>query len=79
MADRKCVNCIHLEVCAICKPWPFDQGCDNYLELVRCKDCRFSIIAEDGRTLCDMHDPYDVNPRGDKNYFCADGERKDNG
>lgn len=45
MDDRKCANCIHLEVCAICKPWPFDCGCDQYLELVR------KPITEKGQTM----------------------------
>ena len=86
MADRKCANCIHLEVCAICKPRPFDQGCDNYLELVRCKDCKHRDANQTEPGGCHLCNYHSCDRKGHERYlyvegndFCSCGERKDNG
>lgn len=51
----------------------------NAPELIRCKDCRFLIdhygFMNDGY-CANMRDKYDVKFKPDKNFFCADGERK---
>ena len=52
---------------------------DRWKELIRCKDCRFLIdhygFMNDGY-CANMRDKYDVKFKPDKNFFCADGERK---
>lgn len=49
-------------------------------ELIRCKDCRFLIdnygFMNDGY-CANMRDKYDVKFKPDKDFFCADGERKE--
>lgn len=40
--------------------------------IVRCKDCKFGTDW-DGRLGCEWHGFYKTEP----NWFCADGERKD--
>lgn len=45
-------------------------------EVVRCKDCKYGIKAlESSFMLCIK--PYSGSPLHDINYYCADGERKD--
>ena len=42
-------------------------------ELVRCKDCRFgSLWSDENVIVCDK-----LSKTRDKNWFCADGERKE--
>lgn len=48
------------------------------VEVVRCKDCIYSFMSITGKTVlyCDMH-PSDDHLNLDKNYYCADGERRE--
>jgi hypothetical protein len=41
---------------------------------VRCKDCSFGMYAGFGKVMCDM---YPIVEKA--NFYCAMGERKDNG
>lgn len=81
MSEERCANCAHLSVCAICKPWPFDCGCDEYMaEVVRCHKC-----ALRGSFGCPMYHYVGQNRDGDDMYiddtrhdgYCDRGERKD--
>ena len=60
------------------KPTTFDDL--GYVQVVRCKDCRFLIdhygFMNDGY-CANMRDKYDVKFKPDKDWFCADGERKE--
>ena len=71
-----CDNCFHFPICC------FDDAPDecpyflsnDLVEVVRCKDCKHSIkrsedVYECG-CFCAMTTP---------EFYCADGERKDNG
>ena len=51
---------------------------DDIIEVVRCKDCIYSFMSITGETVlyCDMR-PSDDHLGLDKNYYCADGERKE--
>lgn len=44
------------------------------VEVVRCKDCTYGVYAGLGKFMCDLHE---FVGKGD--FYCASGERKDNG
>lgn len=49
----------------------------DLVEVVRCKDCAYAFMSITGNSVlyCDMR-PSDDHLELNKNYFCADGERK---
>ncbi len=55
---------------------------DNHGELVRCKDCKYRSIycteATDGTTLYTCNHPCANDVPRPFDWFCADGERRDN-
>jgi len=56
------------------------QWNDNHGELVRCKDCRFLIdhygFMDDGYCR-NMRNEHNIKFKPDKDWFCADGKRKE--
>ena len=54
------------------------EDCPNYLSVVRCKDCKH---WHEGTGRCDQHSHYEQDELNefDRDYFCAYGERKDDG
>lgn len=50
---------------------------EDVVEVVRCKDCMYSFMSITGKTVlyCDMR-PSDDHLELDKDYYCADGERR---
>lgn len=59
------------------KPTTFEDL--GYVQVIRCKDCKFLIdhygFMNDGY-CANMRDKYCVKFKPDKDWFCADGERK---
>lgn len=51
-----------------------DTPTADVVEVVRCKDCKYGVDW-DGRLGCEWHGFYQTEP----NWFCADGERRDDG
>ena len=46
-------------------------------QIVRCKDCQYQYFKfKDGRIVCGRTDNGETHP---SDWFCADGERKDDG
>lgn len=70
-----CVKCVHHDVCVkLGKPALYginkELGCDKYLEVVRCKDCkRCSHDSMFGGYWCNGH-------RVKADDFCSYGERR---
>lgn len=54
------------------------QIASDVVEVVRCKDCIYSFMSITGKTVlyCDMR-PSDDHLNLDKDYYCADGERRE--
>lgn len=50
----------------------------DVVEVVRCKDCVYSFMSISGETVlyCDMR-PSDDHLELNKDYYCADGERRE--
>lgn len=75
MTCKDCHDCIHDELCNVQGYVDPDEcSCfrdnENFVEVVRCKDCtHYDEVGE-----CEVH-PHDG--RFNVNYFCADGEMKD--
>ena len=58
-----------------------DECAGNPPELVRCKDCAFALICDDGHKKwieckCHYEQGYDPEEPHPLDWFCADGERK---
>ena len=54
----------------------FDAIADKRIELVRCGECRWACLAPQRQTATCMKKR--LPSTHDYEYFCADGERKDN-
>ena len=56
---------------------------EDVVKILRCKDCKYAHLTYDGQVkYCDMwkdDDDYYIELYLDGDWFCADGERKDNG
>lgn len=85
MATKKCGDCIHAEICkqvnsgwfspkniAYCKGFKCSA---NFVEVVRCKDCKHMNITGIGFRWCQAWER--IQTMGDDG-FCCFGERKDN-
>lgn len=70
-----CKDCVHIEVCAVC---PHDLPvCDSYMEVVRCKDCKYWWKANElcrHEKCCDVYIAV-VDAAAD--HYCGYGERKE--
>ena len=80
-----CRDCLHYEVCQYHIAEETDMTINecsygfknkaDFVEVVRCEDCKESYLAKDGKLRCDRLYPSLgwVEPRD----FCSYGERKD--
>jgi len=83
MADELefvCEKCVHYEVCdrssrMIWARLSKEKVCTDFMEVVRCKDCKHFIQEEHG---CEHFGYYSHTPWVDEVDFCSYGERKDN-
>ena len=50
---------------------------DEYVRVVRCKDCKHTEYEDDGEIICTFWDFCDCNHHVLKNGFCDRAERKD--
>lgn len=72
-----CKNCIHDRVCPHLKDTEAEK-CGaytdkaNYVEVVRCKDCRYASKCTDGYYMCKV----DHRLAHDETDFCSYGERR---
>ena len=76
-----CKECIHYQMCGstnIDAPCAAYKNKTDMVEVIRCKDCIYSFMSITGETVlyCDMR-PSDDHLGLDKNYYCADGERRE--
>ena len=81
-----CKDCVHNDMCYIthidisvaCSEF-LDKN--KYVEVVRCKDCKFAVVAipplvSEEKLVCTKF----INWRAiETDHFCSCGERKDNG
>ena len=57
------------------RAWDGSQKVFETKELVRCNDCKYGSLWSDEQVIvCDK-----LSKTRDKNWFCADGERKEGG
>ena len=94
--DMTCKECLHYDVCKDATvPNPEYKGTQpdkskecrhfknkaDYAEEVRCKDCKYSEIADNGRfrkkIYCFQPAPIKQIVETEENRFCSYGERKD--
>lgn len=85
MGMAKCKDCLLVEMCYIIENYDADTNDDdvcenfkdrqNYVEVVRCKDCKHMEMTPDCLRWC--HVWQGINGMGDDG-FCNYGERKDN-
>ena len=84
MGMSKCGDCLYFGMCSHYvdaeETFPEVGGChvfkrkDAFVEVVRCKDCKYRYTAKSGFILCTQH--ITMTPKDDD--FCSYGERKDN-
>ena len=88
----KCGDCVHFK--HICdkyveadESFPEVGGCRcfknkaDFVEVVRCKDCKFYHTGKQRSALWEGHTPYcckSARARRNPNDFCSYGERKEN-
>ena len=76
-----CDKCVHNTVCGIGVIYNIND-CDNFFELIRCEDCKHSIKKDyngvvSHEYLCIRKSTITHLEEHEGNYFCADGERKE--
>ena len=89
-----CVNCVHRIVCAVYAP-NFDdilangESCSefkskfNFVEVVRCDDCKYFIECYDAQTgrklhygICKINTSQFNDEEVKRNHYCGYGERR---
>ena len=80
---EKCKKCFHFQVCAnVLQNDLFirevmlgekEPECKQFVEVVRCKDCKYRYTFSSGHTICNLHFPYLAKD----NDFCSYGERRE--
>ena len=78
-----CKDCIHYEICdeyvSPCESFPETDGCKCFkstadvVEVVRCRDCKYFEVDDDGFTYCVASLGLDSKMPID---YCSDGERR---
>ena len=80
----RCKNCIHFGICKKGFPWSDGKGggwCEdfkdkaNFIEVVKCKDCKHCVVREYDiidELECDFFDVFT-----DPLDYCSRGERKE--
>lgn len=71
-----CNDCVHQEVCCYLLPELIEVGCEDYMKVVRCKDCKHFHPCikpvEDFEGWCIARECETDEPE-----YCSYGERRD--